>query len=254
MRAERNNREAALPALSVVIPCLNEAARLPLLLADLQRYTPIPELLVVDGASGDRSAEVAELAGARVLPSVPACRGRQLATGARQASNSWLLFLHADSRLPRQWPEAVADAMRAADAATNAWYFPLTIEPSTAARRVLERLVNLRSRVVQTPYGDQGLLIHRHLYDASGGFEDLPLMEDLDLVQRVGQRAALRPLSCCIQTDGRRWERDGVLGRSWRNARLRQRWRQGASAQSLAAAYDGSPPPLLQLAYQKPQR
>lgn len=240
--------------LSVVIPCLNEAQRLPLLLADLQRWPGPLEILLVDGGSADRSVRVATLGGARSLRFSPPGRGRQLASGARQASHLWLLFLHADSRLHPRWSEEVGLSLERPDGCKSAWYFPLQIKPATPARCLLERVVNLRSRFAQTPYGDQGLLIHRRLYEASGGFAPLPLMEDLDLVERIGRRARLRPLGCRLITDGRRWERSGVIARSWQNARLRWRWRQGESAEQLAAAYYGRPDAVDQLAYQKPQR
>jgi rSAM/selenodomain-associated transferase 2 len=247
----------AVPPLSVVIPCLNEAQRLPLLLADLQLWPFDYELLLVDGGSRDRSATIAALAGARVLHSLPPCRGRQLATGANQAQHAWLLFLHADSRLPRHWAQAVGETIKDASlqpglAMASAWFFPLCIAPATAARRLLERAVHLRSHLGQTPYGDQGLLIHKSLYQASGGFAPLPLMEDLDLVQRIRPRARLRGLNCPLTTDGRRWDRSGVVQRSWQNAQLRRRWRRGESPERLASLYSGRRE--TQLAYQKPQR
>lgn len=230
------------PPLSVVIPCLNEAERLSLLLADLQRWPAGYELLLVDGGSTDRSAANAALAGARVLSSTPPCRGRQLATGAHRAQHPWLLFLHADSRLPPDWAEclsrAISRAAHHADAEMGtAWFFRLRIAPSTAARRLLEWAVQLRSQLGQTPYGDQGLLIHRRLYDACGGFAPIPLMEDLDLVLRIGRRAHLQSLPCPISTDGRRWDRCDVIRRSWQNARLRRRWRQGEPPERLAVLY-----------------
>jgi len=240
--------------LSVIIPCLNEAQRLPLLLADLQRWPGPLQIVLVDGGSVDRSVSVAALGGARSLRVDPPGRGSQLASGARQASHLWMLFVHADSRLPPHWSQTVVTSLESADACNSAWYFPLQIEPATPTRRLLEGMVNLRSRFGQTPYGDQGLLIHRRLYEASGGFAPLPLMEDLDLVERIGRRARLRPLGCHLITDGRRWERSGVMARCWQNARLRWRWRRGESAEQLAAAYYGWPAPGAQLAYQKPQR
>ena len=95
----------------------------------------------------------------------------------------------------------------------------------------------LRSRWLQRPYGDQGLLLHRELYDRCGGFADLPLMEDLDLVERLSRIADLKRIGLPLTTDGRRWQDDGVLRRSWRNARLRRRWKQGESAERLAEDY-----------------
>ena len=240
------NRSATL---SVVIPCLNEAARLPLLLADLQRGGSELEILLADGGSSDATPEIAGLTGAQLITVHPCGRGRQLRAAAAQAGGEWLLFLHADSRLPLQWFSSVSPLLQTSAAAAAAWYFDFQINPSTAARRLLEQAVALRSRWLQRPYGDQGLLLHRELYDRCGGFAELPLMEDLDLVERLSCIADLRRIGLPLTTDGRRWQSDGVLRRSWRNARLRRRWKQGESAERLAEAYYGT-----QLEYQKPQR
>jgi len=237
-------------ALSVVIPCLNEAERLPLLLADLQQGGSELEILLADGGSNDATPEIAGLAGADLIKVHPAGRGRQLRTAAAQASSDWLLFLHADSRLPLRWFREIRPLLQtSSEAEAAAWYFDFRITPSTAARRLLEQAVALRSSWLQRPYGDQGLLLHRTLYDRSGGFAELPLMEDLDLVERLSRITDLRRIGLPLTTDGRRWQSDGVMQRSWRNERLRRRWKQGESAERLAAEYYGT-----QFAYQKPQR
>lgn len=237
------------PELSVVIPCLNEATRLPLLLADLHRSELRLEILLADGGSSDATPQIARQSGAHLIKIHPPGRGRQLRAAANQARGDWLLFLHADSRLPLRWSCAVRSLLKTSAAAASAWYFDLRISPSTPARRLLERGVGLRSRWLQRPYGDQGLLLHRELYARCGGFAELPLMEDLDLVERLSHGADLRPIGLPLTTDGRRWNSDGVIKRSWRNARLRRRWKQGESAERLAEAYYET-----QFAYQKPQR
>ena len=227
------------PELSVMIPCLNESARLPLLLADLRRSELSLEILLADGGSSDATAQIAGLVGAHLIGVHPAGRGRQLRAAAARARGDWLLFLHADSRLPQQWSAWLTTLLQGSSADASAWYFDLRISPSTPARRLLERAVGLRSRWLQRPYGDQGLLLHRDLYERCGGFAELPLMEDLELVQRLSRIADLRRIGLPLTTDGRRWQQDGVLRRSWRNARLRRRWRQGESAAQLAKAYYG---------------
>ena len=237
------------PELSVVIPCLNEATRLPLLLADLHRSELRLEILLADGGSSDATPQIARQSGAHLIRIHPPGRGRQLRAAANQARGDWLLFLHADSRLPLRWSCAVRSLLKTSAAAASAWYFDLRISPSTPARRLLERGVGLRSRWLQRPYGDQGLLLHRELYARCGGFAELPLMEDLDLVERLSHGADLRPIGLPLTTDGRRWNSDGVIRRSWRNAMLRRRWKQGESAERLAEAYYET-----QFAYQKPQR
>ena len=230
--------------LGVVIPCLNEAERLPLLLADLQRWPLSIEITVVDGGSNDQSHRISSLAGCRFITKNPPGRGKQLAAGAehciQQTQSQWLLFLHADSRLPSHWGSSVLRRIQEPEAQRFSWFFDLRIHPSTPARRLLEGVIALRSRWCQRPYGDQGLLLHKTLYKRSGGYAQLPLMEDLDLVQRLSQLTRMRPLGLAVTTDGRRWERGGVLRRSLENAWFRRRWRRGESPESLAADYYGT--------------
>ena len=235
--------------LSVVIPCLNEATRLPLLLADLQHGGLRLEILLADGGSSDATVRIAHLTGSQLINVQEPGRGRQLRAAAARAQTDWLLFLHADSRLSAQWSGVLSTLLQHSSTERSAWYFDLQISPSTPARRLLEGVVGLRSRMLQRPYGDQGLFLHRSLYEHCGGFAELPLMEDLDLVERLGRVADLRRIGLPLTTDGRRWQEEGVLRRSWRNARLRRRWKQGESPERLAADYYGT-----QFAYQKPQR
>lgn len=227
------------PNLSVIIPCLNEAARLPLLLADLLRSELSMEILLADGGSSDATTQIAGLVGAHLIEVHPAGRGRQLRAAAAEARGDWLMFLHADSRLSQRWSATITALLQRSSAAASAWYFDLLISPSTPARHLLKSAVGLRSRWLQRPYGDQGLLLHRTLYERCGGFAELPLMEDLELVERLCRIADLRRIGLPITTDGRRWQQDGVLRRSWRNAQLRRRWKQGESAEQLAKAYYG---------------
>ena len=230
----------AIPSLSVVIPCLNESERLPLLLADLQLGSHDHELVIADGGSIDGSPVIARLSGAQVITVEPAGRGRQLAAGARRASGRWLLFLHADSRLPKTWTKRIRSILLAPQAAASAWYFDLHIHPGTPMRHFLAQAVALRSRWLQRPYGDQGLLIHQTLYESCGGFAPVPLMEDLDLVERLSAVGTLRPLRLPLTTDGRRWDRCGVLQRSLQNFKLKRRWKQGVALETLAREYYAS--------------
>ena len=227
--------------LAMVIPALEEAERLPLLLADLAAAPPglIRERLVVDGGSRDGSAALARLGGADVLVS-QAGRGGQLQRGVTVSTAPWLLLLHADARLPAGWGGAVQRAIDAAAAAEPcAWCFVLAV----GERRLplLELAVAWRSRWRQLPYGDQGLLLPRQLLEAIGGVAPLPLMEDLDLVLRLRRLARIRSLGLPLQVDGRRWRRHGVLGTAWRNAALRRAWRRGCSAEELARRYYDEP-------------
>lgn len=226
------------PPLSVVIVARDEARRLPSLLADLARAPALlREVLLVDGGSVDGTAAVAALAGARVLTAA-AGRGRQLAAGVAASRGPWLLLLHADARLPPDWSRPVAAAIAAGEG--TAWAFDLAIDAADPALRLVEWAVALRSRWRHLPYGDQGLLLSRSLYDRAGGIRPLPLMEDLDLVLRLRRLATIRSLGLPLRVDGRRWRRLGVWQTLLANARLRRRWRRGVPAARLAAEYYGA--------------
>jgi rSAM/selenodomain-associated transferase 2 len=201
--------------LSLVIPTLNEAETLGGTLAALAGAPILREVVVADGGSSDDTVAVARAAGARV---VIAARGRgiQLAAGAVAASARWLLFLHADCRPEKGWEEAVGAFAAPSEAAGRAGYFDFALDDRAAAARRLERIVAWRCRWLALPYGDQGLLIARSLYDRVGGYAPLPLMEDVDLVRRLGRRR-LAPIGPRAVASARRYQRDGYRRRLLRN-------------------------------------
>ena len=193
---------------------MNAAETLPSLL-DALRVRGFREVVVADGGSVDQTAKLAAAAGARVV-NAPRGRGNQLAAGAASASGEWLLFLHADCRPAPGWDAAVADFVRGPQAETRAGYFDFALDDVIRAARRVERIVVWRCRVLALPYGDQGLLICRALYDAVGGFAALPLMEDVDFVRRLGRRRLARIGASCI-TSARRYQKDGYWRRPLRN-------------------------------------
>lgn len=225
--------------LSVVIPVRDEADGLPLLLADLASAPDVvAEVLVVDGGSRDASPTVARLAGARVLASAPG-RGGQLRCGIEASRSPWLLLLHGDVRLPEGWAAAVRQAIAQGD--ERAWSFRLAIEGRDPALRLVELGVTLRSRWRALPYGDQGLLLSRALHDRAGGLAPLPLMEDLEFVQRLRRQAPIRLLPGAVRVNGRRWRQLGVWETTLANARLRRDWRRGVGPEQLALRYRSAP-------------
>jgi rSAM/selenodomain-associated transferase 2 len=175
----------------------------------------VSEIIVVDGGSQDRTVAIAEGAGARVVAARRG-RGTQLAAGAVAARDEWLLFLHADCRLQPGWQRAVHAFIAQREAAGCAGYFRFTLDDAASAARRLERVVAWRCRVLGLPYGDQGLLIERTLYEAVGGFAAIPLMEDVDLARRLG-RARLKPIAAHCITSPRRYREGGYLRRPLRN-------------------------------------
>lgn len=215
---------------SVVIPALNSEHALPATLAGLGG---VAEVVVVDGGSTDGTPDVAARHGARVI-AAPRGRGVQLAAGAAAAHHGWLLLLHADTRLGDGW-EAAARA-HTASFPDRAGYFRFALDCSDPRARRLERLVAWRCRVFALPYGDQGLLIHRDLLHRIGGIRPLPLMEDVDLVRRLGRRR-LRALDAAAVTSAERWLRDGWLRRSARNLVCLSLWFAGVPPQQIARLY-----------------
>lgn len=194
-----------------MIPTLNAASTLGATLASLGGMPA--EVLVVDAGSADGTAAVAAGQGARVL-AAPRGRGAQLAAGCAAATQPWLLLLHADTQLASGWQTTLHAHIQAAP--DQAAYFRFTLDSDDPSARRLERLVAWRCRTLALPYGDQGLLIHRDLLRAVGGVRALPLMEDVDLVRRLG-RHRLRALPVDAITSAAKWQRDGWKRRSLRN-------------------------------------
>jgi len=204
-------------SVAIVIPTLNAAAVLPATLAALETRPPRLEVetVVVDGGSTDATVECAGANGVRTIDA-PRGRGAQLAAGASATASPWLLFLHADTRLEGGWGEAILAHLARSDAAGRAAYFRFTLDDASPSARRVERLAGWRVRVLALPYGDQGLFMARSLYDAVGGYRPLVLLEDVDLVRRLG-RHRLAGLDARAVTSADRYRRDGFWLRPLRN-------------------------------------
>ncbi len=222
--------------LSVIVPVLNAERDLPACLASLVEGAEAGLLreVVVSGTSTCEGARaMADEAGAAWVEGERG-RGRQLRRGAEAARGDWLLFLHADTVLETGWSSAAATHM--ASRADKAAVFRLAFRSGGWRAHVVAGLANLRSRWLALPYGDQGLLVPRTLYDATGGYEPIPLMEDVSLVRRIG-RSRLAVLDARAFTSSARQVRDGWFARSARNIILVTRYFAGADPEDLARAY-----------------
>jgi rSAM/selenodomain-associated transferase 2 len=229
------------PTLAVVIPTLDEAARLPALLADLRALTLPHDTVVADGGSRDGTAAAAGAAGARVVATAPG-RGRQLRAGVAATTAPWLLVVHADARLA---PAALAEAealVRAGDRQRwGAW--PLRFASPRRAFRVIEWGAGWRWRLFGLAYGDQGLVLHRELYERAGGYPSEPFMEDVALARRLARTGRAVRFRTPIGADPRRYLRQGIARRALGNAWLQARFLAGVPASRLARAYAPEPPP-----------
>jgi rSAM/selenodomain-associated transferase 2 len=224
--------------ISVIIPTLDAAAYLPACLSALAPGAVeglVKEVILADGGSIDATAAIAEAVGARLV-TAPMGRGSQLAAGAAAARAPWLLFLHADTVLEAGWIARVETFLSRADCGAQAAYFRFAFDDPAFAARHAAFWVDVRCRLLALPYGDQGLLIGRRLYDALGGYRPLPLMEDVDLVRRIG-RARLQRLDTIAVTSAAKYRRDGYLARSLSNLALVARFFAGADPAKLAKTY-----------------
>lgn len=222
--------------ISIVIPTLNAAPVLADTLAPLVAGVAeglVRELVVSDGGSSDDTLEIAEATGARIVTGPPG-RGGQLARGADAAAGEWLLFLHADTHLGLDWTLAAGDHLARPDAAG---YFRLAFRAAGAAPRLVAGWANMRSRALGLPYGDQGLLIARALYDRVGGYPDIPLMEDVALARAL--RGRLVALPATAHTSAERYEREGWLRRGTRNLTTLALFLAGRDPARLVRRYAG---------------
>lgn len=205
-------------ALSIIIPTLNAGSGLRHSLPPLAAFDSLDivhEVIFADGGSTDDTHAIAEAAGAKVVTSERG-RGQQLSEAATQAEGRWLLFLHADTRLDPRWHEPVHSFMQEPENLRKAGFFRFKLDDKRKRAKLLERLVALRIRLFGLPYGDQALLISRALYDEVGGFKPLPLMDDVDIVRRIGRRRLVR-LPRNAVTSAERYHRDGYVLRPIRN-------------------------------------
>ena len=230
-------RVQKLPSLSIIIPTLNEAKSLPLLFADLNSWPYDLDLIIVDGGSNDLTTSIAEVQGVSVIHCLKKNRGHQLKIGASNARGNWLLFLHADSRLDPRWVNNLLKIIKTETSKDHPWYFDFKIKNNNIQFRFLEIAVALRSCLLQRPYGDQGLLIHKDLYNNSGGFYSLKIMEDLDFIIRITKNKKAKRIGVNIFTDDKKWYKSNIIRRAIKNARLRKRWRQGCNVDKLSKEY-----------------
>lgn len=219
--------------ISVIIPTLNAATHLPDCLSALMEGIEaglIRELIVSDGGSTDATGATAQAWGAQVVHG-EASRGGQLRAGCEAAQGTWLLVVHADSVLAPGWTTAVLAHL---DAPERAGWGRLAFDQAGIAASLVARWAQLRSRL-GLPYGDQGLLISRALYDRVGGYSDQPLMEDVSLAGAL--KGHLVGLDMTAVTSAEKYRRQGWLRRGGRNLLTLVRYLAGQDVETLARSY-----------------
>lgn len=192
--------------ISVIIPTLNEATTIAATLGRV-RDSGACELIVVDGGSGDGTPELARPQADLVL-SAGRGRARQMNVGARAAGGQVLLFLHADTLLPPDFPALLEHALR--DPQVVGGRFDIRLDAEGWPLRMVETLVNIRSRLSRIATGDQAIFVRRQTFLELGGYREIELMEDLELSYRLKRRGKLTCLRERVVTSARRWQRDGI--------------------------------------------
>jgi len=224
-----------LSKISIIIPTINEANNLPLLLSDLSIIQKEGEIIIVDCGSEDKTIDIANIYGARVYQSKEKNRGLQLDIGAKISQGDWLIFLHADTRLTHDWFRKINPVLKVGK--NYIYFFKFKISNKKVIYRVLEILVNFRSKYLKQPYGDQGLIIHRNTYFKNNGFRKIPLMEDVDFLRRLNNKKVLKQLNLPIFTSSRKWEKSNIFSQALKNWNLRRRWLKGESIESIYSDY-----------------
>jgi len=224
--------------LSVIIPTLNAEATLA---KTLEALIPgavaglVGDVVVADGGSNDATRAIAEEAGC-VWVSAVSGRGSQLVAGADVARGDWLLFLHADTVLEDGWISEVERFIQDSGSGGKAGVFRFALASHRRRARVIEWLARLRGRVFALPYGDQGLLISHMLFERIGGFRSLPIMEDVEIVRRIGRRRLVYLQSRAV-TSATRYERGGYFRRALHNLTCLSLYFSGVPAEKIRRRY-----------------
>ncbi len=196
------------PIISIIIPVFNEATTIVKTLERLKDDVGV-DLIVVDGGSQDNTVELAKQMGVKVISSPLPGRAQQMNIGATAARGDILLFLHADTQLPQNYQKILQ--MTLAKEKVIAGAFELAIDGQQWSLRLVEKMVNWRSRLCSLPYGDQAIFLEKRIFQDLGGFADLSIMEDFEFVQRLKRRGKIAIAPVAVLTSGRRWQKLGVF-------------------------------------------
>jgi len=229
--------------ISVIVPTLDAEAGLPATLAALVHAAAdglVREVIVSDGGSRDQTLAIADAMGCTIVSGARG-RGTQIAAGVAAARGPWLLVLHADTVLTEGWEREVRHFVEAVERSdpshARAAAFGFALDSFARRARLLEAMVALRCLVFRLPYGDQGLLVSKRFLEALGGYRPIPLMEDVDIVRRIGRRR-IAIFGTKAVTSPARYERDGYARRVLRNLSCLAMYFAGVAPERIARRYD----------------
>lgn len=220
--------------ISIIIPVLNEENIIQETLLKLKDESGI-EIIVVDGGSQDKTVKLVKELGIKVISSSQLGRAYQMNLGAAAATGKILLFLHADTYLPSRYTNIVKQTLQKTDVIAGA--FELGIDSPRKSLRLVEAIVNWRSRFFSLPYGDQAIFLKASVFQAVGGFSLLPIMEDFDFIQRLKKQGKIAIAPAKITTSDRRWQKLGIVKTTLINQLIIVGYYLGISPIQLARLY-----------------
>lgn len=224
-------------SISIIVPVYREEKTINLLLYSLKDLfcSPDHEIIVVDGSFQAESIKAIQVPGVRAVHSKPG-RGAQMNAGAEAAGGSMLVFVHADTTLPAKAPELIREGLQ--DNNISAGAFSLGIDSERPCLKLVALAANLRTKWTRVPYGDQAIFMSRDYFFRIGGFREIPLMEDLELMTRIRKRKEkIRILPQKTRTSSRRWNNEGVFRCTLRNWFIRILYHLGFSPDTLKKLY-----------------
>jgi rSAM/selenodomain-associated transferase 2 len=199
-----------MPKIYIIIPVLNEEKNIENTLTAILRHqdSEVMEIIVVDGGSQDQTVVKSQTMGVKVIISPHTGRATQMNLGAEKATGDILLFLHGDTIIPDNFPKIMTEIL--AEDAIIAGAFLLQIDSQQLSLKLIEKMANLRAKMLALPYGDQGIFLSKNIFQEMGGFKNMAIMEDFDLIQRLKKRGKIKIASLAVTTSCRRWQNLGV--------------------------------------------